>query len=686
MGAGWVVLAGCSGAAPGAPEAPVGRASAGGPRAVGATACRPRERAPGDPRPLDASGVGGPLQLAVWQDSTVAIVADEDERTVHVVDVSARRGLSRLSLAGRPSGLVLLADGRIAVALRDRSELVVIEPGASPADPLRLGCSVPTPAEPVGLTLAGDAKLLVTAGYGAALAVFDASSLSRQALVALPREPRGVVASDDGRSAFVTHAVGGRLSVVDLETGTARQISLAGRTHQQLEAAHDALGEVGGAAGATAADRKAHIARALDRVRQDTDRNRFERAHAACQAFAIAKTSSSGRIFVPQVLVDTGDFEQRTAGYGEEQTQTELPAVAVVDAASAQPLWASLVPDAHLRFMGAGIGLANERPEHCLLPRAAAVDAASRTLYVACHGIDTVIAYDALAATPVSSEKRRWRVGAGPTGLAVDAAGGRLVVWSQFDRSLHFVPLGGPELEIAPGDDQAQVRALVLEPTPGRELGVEIALGRALFHASGDNRIAADGRACASCHPDGRDDALVWATPNGPRRTKLLAGMLAGTAPYGWDGAAGTVREHLEETFKRLNGAGGLRSLELRALLAYLDALPTPVRPASDPRDPKIRRGAELFASEETGCAGCHDGASRTDRRMHDVGSRHKADRAGAFDTPALRFLGGRAPFFHDGRYATLRDLLIGSDGKMGHTRHLSPEDIDALEAYLASL
>jgi cytochrome c peroxidase len=71
---------------------------------------------------------------------------------------------------------------------------------------------------------------------------------------------------------------------------------------------------------------------------------------------------------------------------------------------------------------------------------------------------------------------------------------------------------------------------------------------------------------------------------------------------------------------------------------------------------------------------------------VHDVGSAAKVDGRGAFDTPSLRGVGRTAPYFHDGRYATLRDLILGVDDTMGRTRHLSADDVDALTAYLESL
>jgi cytochrome c peroxidase len=94
----------------------------------------------------------------------------------------------------------------------------------------------------------------------------------------------------------------------------------------------------------------------------------------------------------------------------------------------------------------------------------------------------------------------------------------------------------------------------------------------------------------------------------------------------------------------------------------------------------RLARGRDVFSSDEAMCTICHVEAKRfTDGMLHDVG-------AGAVDTPSLRFLAGTAPYFHDGRYPTLRDLLLQSNGKMGQVKHLSPDDLDALEAYLMSL
>jgi mono/diheme cytochrome c family protein len=164
----------------------------------------------------------------------------------------------------------------------------------------------------------------------------------------------------------------------------------------------------------------------------------------------------------------------------------------------------------------------------------------------------------------------------------------------------------------------------------------------------------------------------------------MLAGRVTRTAPYSWNGNENTIPNHLGNTFDRLSGKG-LRSIELDALVAYLSNLPTP--PAEVVTDKaKVQRGAAIFASKEAGCSGCHAGADFTDGKNHDVGSKHKSDLENAFNTPSLHLVGGTGPYFHDGRYKTLSQLLRQSDGKMGNTKHLSGADLDALESYLRTL
>jgi DNA-binding beta-propeller fold protein YncE len=598
--------------------------------------------------PAEPQRAGSAVGLARLGGRTVAYVADEDDGTLHTVDLESRTELATTRLGGAPSQILVARDGRVFVALRDKGAVEVLEPAADAGAPLERRCLVDTPAEPVALAVTpDDATLLVSSGWGAALSGYETAGLARAFRVALPREPRAVVVSDDGHKAFVAHIVGSRMSVVDLDRPehAVHRVDLTGSESESFS-------------------------RGL--MSDDSPERR------ACQGFALAKSvAPEGRILAPQVLVDPGRADERSAGYGSGGSlPPEVADVAVVDDATEHALPASITATQDLRALAGG----RKATTDCLLPRAAAVDPVTGELLVACLGIDALVAYDAASADPRSAETRRWAVASGPSAVAVDAAGRRAVVWSQFDRILNVVPLGAADK----GKDPPMLR-LSLSRRAHELDAADTALGRKLFHMTGDPRISGDGRACASCHPDGRDDALTWATPDGPRQTPMLAGRLAKTGPYGWNGTSATVDEHLNHTFERLGGKG-LTGSDREALVAFLDVMAPPPQTVRE-GDPQVARGSEVFHSAEAGCASCHVSEDHfTDHRKHEVGSAAAVDGAATFDTPSLRFVGGTAPYFHDGRYPTLHALLVGSDGKMGHTKQLSRPDLDALEAYLRSL
>lgn len=595
---------------------------------------------------------------------TIAFVADEDAKSVLVVDVDAKKELGHKKLDAAPGQLMILSDGRLLVTLRGSSQLVVLHPASDGT--LAPGCSVETSAEPIALATTPDEKtLLVTSGWGRSLESFETTKLAKKAKVDLAREPRQVVTDDEGKFAYVSHAVGGKTSIVDLTAMRAQQpIAYLVNPNVTEDVEQDRPFSLTSAvSGAVGGGEKPIPGRFGTKM--------------GCQGFPMVKSvEPKGRILAPQILVDPGDPENRAQGYGDANQPTEVANVAVIDAGTRRLVNASVgrVPDQHFFGGDPREPVAGE----CLLPRSAAVDDASGTLLVTCLGIDSVVAYDAASANPVSIEKARWDVGSGPTGIAVDGAKRRAVVWSQFERSLEIIALDSMGEEAKNKKHDRIAIKPMSEPLP-----LAFVLGRQIYHAVGDARISNDGRACASCHPDGRDDAITWATPEGPRRTIMLAGRIAGTEPLAWNGTSKDLRDHLGHTFERLNGQG-LRNVELEALVAYLEALPTPPKEGAE-NVTLVAKGKEIFHSEKAECGTCHHEGG-TDNKVHDLGSKAKADRKPGFNTPSLSYLSGRGQFFHDGRFETLRDLLVQSDGMMGHTKHLKPEELDALEAYLRTL
>jgi len=590
---------------------------------------------PGQPlTPLSGDGIGSTIALARVGDRKLAIVADADAHSVRLLDTRTEEELPVTELAGEPSQLVVARDGRVFVGVRDGAEVDVLEqvPGERPS--LHVTGRIATAEEPVGLALTPDGRtLLVACAWGREIDAFETRTLGRVFRAPVAREPRAIVTSSDGRQAYVSHASASVVSLVDL-----------------MSPDH-----------------------AVEPVRLDQPDPMGQEGRLAWrQGFALARADMG--IIEPGVTANTGDTTIRTetyGGVGEDTLPAEQFDVAVLGGNEGPPDALRTVP--MLTFT------------QCLLPRAAAYDAAGEWLLVACDGSDTVWRVDVRPGKNAAGFSA-WRTGGEPTGIAIDGERRAAFVWSQSSRTVTSFVIDAFHPNATAKDDQSLTRTVALGPRI--EASDPEELGRRLFHTTSDARISMDGRACASCHPDGRDDGLVWATPDGPRQTPTLAGRLAGTAPYGWNGARSTVKQHVTNTLKRLGGTG-LDAASMNALVAYcmkMQAAPHATL-AFAVSDPLVAEGREIFESSSTACASCHmsDGTF-TDGNRHDVRSRSASDPRRSFDTPSLRFVGGTGPYFHDGRYPTLRALLLASDGKMGHTAQLSPHELEALEAYLKTL
>jgi len=273
----------------------------------------------------------------------------------------------------------------------------------------------------------------------------------------------------------------------------------------------------------------------------------------------------------------------------------------------------------------------------------------------------------------------RATISGGPTALAIDAGRRELVVFALFNRTLSLIHIP----DDAEDSLSAARPAIELSHIDGRGLSNELLIGRRMFHDATDVRISSDGRACASCHPEGRDDGLVWPSPNGPRQTIFLAGRLERRAPFGWEAKHKDLTQHVRSTTKNLHGLG-LDDTSIRYLTAWLAAMPGPARTTLPLSDEELH-GRELFHSKLTGCGACH-AEGDSDGNAHNVGSLAAGDKSSLFLAPSLRHVSGTAPYFHDGRYPSLFSLVQGCDGKMGSTKNLSVADMRALEAYLRTL
>ena len=265
-------------------------------------------------------------------------------------------------------------------------------------------------------------------------------------------------------------------------------------------------------------------------------------------------------------------------------------------------------------------------------PYAIAVTSDDRTLVATAAASDALFTVDAETGAVLG----RCDVGAVPRGVALEDAGETRRAWvlNAVDNSVSLVDLSDPA---AP----AVVRTVPLEdPTDPA-----IKRGRVAFESAGSSRTNTFG--CASCHPDGHTDQLLWVlnTPvvtGGdqimPRSTMPLRG-LRDTEPFHWDGVPGdpygginssslyenaapnvapgdalaAVRHlidgSLSGTMARVGDgvannaglAGNLTEAERDDLAAFLAALPYPPAPGrayTDELSDRARRGFELFHIE----------------------------------------------------------------------------------------
>lgn len=262
-------------------------------------------------------------------------------------------------------------------------------------------------------------------------------------------------------------------------------------------------------------------------------------------------------------------------------------------------------------------------------------------------------------------------------------------------------------------------------------LSVEgVDLGRRLFH---ENRLSINHSvSCASCHQeatgfsDARRFSLGAEGQVGKRRSMPLTN-LAWQKDFFWDGRSSSLREQVlmpiadphemnetpanvvaklatdpvyQKSFWDAFGSPGV-TVERLALaleqflltkLSHESRFDLALRRSGDLTEEE-KRGLQLFVTEhapERGlrgadCFHCHGGMLFTDNGFHDNGleleefdlgrmivTGDEADR-GKFKTPSLRNVALRAPYMHDGRFATLEEVVAHYDSGVRRRPNLDP-------------
>src|SRR4029077_4591408 len=120
-------------------------------------------------------GVGSPVALASFSGRTLALVADEDDHAIQIVDVDRNQRVARTEIGGVPGQVLVLSDGRGMVTVTDQSRLAVFDAAPAAEPPLEPRCVSATDVEPVGLAATPDeSTVLVASRTGRTLAFYSA--------------------------------------------------------------------------------------------------------------------------------------------------------------------------------------------------------------------------------------------------------------------------------------------------------------------------------------------------------------------------------------------------------------------------------------------------------------------------------------------------------------------------------
>lgn len=204
-------------------------------------------------------------------------------------------------------------------------------------------------------------------------------------------------------------------------------------------------------------------------------------------------------------------------------------------------------------------------------------------------------------------------------------------------------------------------------------------VGHTTFH-----RATMGGLACASCHPEGREDGHIWqfATKGGTnkRRTQPLTGGVGATGPFRWEGDFDNMSTLMDTPFSKSMGGGPLQPTQLGALANWVNALPAPATITGVDAAQAVK-GKVLFDSAALGCATCHNGPHMTNNLTMDVST------GAPYQVPSLIGLSARLPLMHDGCAQTVAATLGPCAGAThDKTASLPAGQLAELVAYLGTL
>lgn len=599
--------------------------------------------------------IGGMVGIATGASEYLSpqeVVASDDGKTLYlslatadavgVFDIASGKLAKTIAVPGTPAGLVHDGKtGRLYVAIAAvKGTVVAVDPaGGQVVETYAVGHT------PTAVVLSPDGKMLYVCNrFGTSVSVVDLAAKKAIATIAVQREPVAAALTADGKWLFVANLLpigpadgditAAAISVIDTATKTvAKEIKLPNGSTGVRDIAFSPDGKF------------AYAAHILARYQLPT--TQLERGWMNTNAVSVIDAAAQS--LVNSVLVDE------------------------VDLGGANPWAVACSADGkYVCVTHAGtheLSIIDRAGLHDRLGKAAAGQKVTDATSTA-EEVPNDLAF------MVDLRKRIKLAGNGPRGLAL--IGNKAWVTEYFSDSVAAVDL-----------DTAKRMG-----TPSIPLGATKAIsavrkGEMFFHDAG--LCFQQWQSCASCHPgEARADGLNWDLLNdgigNPKNTKSML-ISHQTPPAMISGVRGSAEAAVR---------AGIRGIQFAVRpdedAAAIDEYLKTLKPVPSPYlidgalSEKAKHGAAVY--EKAGCAVCHPGPLFTNLKEYNVGTGKGREVNTEFDTPTLVEIWRTGPYLHDGRAATVREVLttFNKEDKHGKTSTLSPEEIADLAEYVLSL
>ncbi len=545
-----------------------------------------------------------PIALALSLDGSRLLVANQTAGSVSWIDTKAGQVIREVPTGDRPISVAVTRDGKLgAVAHWYGYDLAILD---LTDDRLAIVGRVEVGPEPRGVVISPDGSTAyVSIGVDNEVARVDLASRKVTGRVAVGREPRGLAFNPDGSKLVVGNSRGQSISVIDVSKFVVeRTLPMLASNLRQIAVSPDGI--------------YAYVA-AMNNRGLATTANNIDLGWVLGQR-------------IERVMID-----------GSEPAEN-LTLDPRGDAAG----------DAH----GFAIGDGGKR------------------LAVSCGGTHDLMLFR------MDQKSLPWANGVGrdlmPANLVQDQSRFRRIALSGRPTELAFAP-DGVTLYVA--NYLANAIQVVNTSTAtitktidlgGPETPSLARKGEALFHDA--FRSSNHWYSCNTCHSEGHTGGLDFDTLNdgwqdrsanhlkSRKKTPSLR-RVSQTGPWTWHGWQDDLDDAMVESFTKSMQGKKPTADEVRALVAYLGTLDFPKNPYREPDGsltPAARRGEALFRSKKVGCASCHGGAELTDGKIHDVGLNERGDVYKGHNPPSLRGVYDKEPYLHDGRAKTLTEALTG--------------------------